>query len=150
MTVLLPLVNSLTHFTYPTSTSPRIMTIDGSLERLVLGLLLLAPGPGKPVGNLLLPPSSRPPKQIPTLNTAQFDEDVAHRFSLAFQCVVNSDVRGSEQIRRRVVQAEGHSMWLGIFLKLGRQTSFSVGSSSNAPGDERATTCEETRRGENR
>ena len=121
MTVLLPLVNSLIHLTYPTSTSPRIMTIDGSRERLVRGLLLFAPGPGKPVGNLLLPPSSRPPKQILTLNTAQFDEHAGYRFPLAFQCVVNSGVRGSEQIQRRVVQAEGHSMWLGIFLKLGRQ-----------------------------
>ncbi|KAG8820867.1 hypothetical protein FRC17_009995, partial [Serendipita sp. 399] len=34
-----------------------------------------------------------------------FDRDAAQRFSLAFQCIVNVGVRGSEAIRSRVVQA---------------------------------------------
>ena len=34
-----------------------------------------------------------------------FDRAAAYRFSLAFQCVVNIGVRGSEAIRARVVQA---------------------------------------------
>lgn len=35
----------------------------------------------------------------------QFDQAAAYRFSLAFQCIVNIGVRGSEAIRSRVVQA---------------------------------------------
>jgi hypothetical protein len=41
----------------------------------------------------------------PVLNPTSYDRHAAYRFSLAFQCVVNIGVRGSEEIRRRVVQA---------------------------------------------
>ena len=34
-----------------------------------------------------------------------FDHHAAYHFSLAFQCVVNIGVRGSESIRSRLVQA---------------------------------------------
>ncbi|KIJ11535.1 hypothetical protein PAXINDRAFT_171771 [Paxillus involutus ATCC 200175] len=108
----LPLFNSLHHLTYLTSTSPRIreiMTMDGGLERLVRMLhdfCMCPPPPENP--NIiygLSPSNSRPPKLVPTLNPPTFDKHAAYRFSLAFQCVVNIGVRGSESIRSRVVQA---------------------------------------------
>ncbi|KAE9406704.1 hypothetical protein BT96DRAFT_1014663 [Gymnopus androsaceus JB14] len=108
----LPLFNSLTHLTYLTSTSPRIreiMTMDGGLERLVrlLHEFCLSPPPPENPSLFygLAPPSARPPKPLPTLNPPSFDKHAAYRFSLAFQCVVNIGVRGSEPIRSRVVQA---------------------------------------------
>ncbi|KAF5391739.1 hypothetical protein D9757_001825 [Collybiopsis confluens] len=108
----LPLFNSLTHLTYLTSTSPRIreiMTMDGGLERLVRLLhefCLCPPPPENPsLFYGLAPPSARTPKPLPTLNPTSFDKHAAYRFSLAFQCVVNIGVRGSEPIRSRVVQA---------------------------------------------
>ncbi|KAJ3799404.1 hypothetical protein GGU11DRAFT_664974, partial [Lentinula aff. detonsa] len=108
----LPLFNSLTHLTYLTSTSPRIreiMTMDGGLERLVRLLhefCLCPPPPENPsLFYGLAPPSTRPTKPLPTLNPTSFDKHAAYRFSLAFQCVVNIGVRGSEPIRSRVVQA---------------------------------------------
>ncbi|CAM0140310.1 unnamed protein product [Umbelopsis sp. WA50703] len=82
-TALLPLINSLTHLTYMTSTSPRIreiLVLDGGLERLVR--ILQSAGSIKPG-----------------------DRKSMWKWSLAFQCVVNVGVRGSEQIRTRVVQA---------------------------------------------
>jgi hypothetical protein len=53
----------------------------------------------------LTPAGSHPPKLTPTLNPVHFDKHAAYRFSIAFQCVVNIGVRGSEPIRSRVVQA---------------------------------------------
>lgn len=106
-TSALPLLNSLTHLTYLTSTSPRIreiLTLDGGLERLLHILR-----------NSSIP---RPPPPAPDLYGLSFspaipastgllsaDRAIAYRFSLAFQCVSNVGVRGSEQIRTRVVQA---------------------------------------------
>lgn len=109
----LPLFNSLTHLTYLTSTSPRIreiMTTDGGLERLVSLLhtfCLSPPPPPSPSSFIhsLAPPGSRQPKLLPVLNPPVWDKNAAYRFSLAFQCVVNIGVRGSEAIRRRVVEA---------------------------------------------
>ncbi|KAI7863640.1 hypothetical protein BDF14DRAFT_1841781 [Spinellus fusiger] len=79
-TATLPLVNSLTHLAYMTSTSPRIREIlatDGGLERLVK-----------------------------ILATCQHtDRRSLWKWSLAFQCVVNVGVRGTETIRTRVVNA---------------------------------------------
>ncbi|KAI9017936.1 hypothetical protein CLU79DRAFT_706228 [Phycomyces nitens] len=79
-TATLPLLNSLTHLTYMTSTSPRIREIlatDGGLERLVK-----------------------------ILATCQHtDRRSLWKWSLAFQCVVNVGVRGTEAIRTRVVNA---------------------------------------------
>lgn len=82
-TAILPLINSLTHLTYMTSTSPRIreiLVLDGGLERLVR--ILHSAGSIKPG-----------------------DRKSMWKWSLAFQCVVNVGVRGTEQIRTRVVQA---------------------------------------------
>ncbi|KAI9320072.1 hypothetical protein BX666DRAFT_1875949 [Dichotomocladium elegans] len=80
-TATVPLINSLTHLAYLTSTSPRIREIlvsDGGLERLI---------------------------QI--LSSFDLPNDQRHlwKWSLAFQCVVNVGVRGTEQIRTRVVLA---------------------------------------------
>ncbi|KAG9291377.1 hypothetical protein G9A89_003481 [Geosiphon pyriformis] len=79
-TAILPLINSLTHLTYLTSTSPRIreiLTMDGGLERLVRILK----------------------------TTKANDKRSGWKWSMAFQCVANVGVRGSEAIRTRVVEA---------------------------------------------
>jgi hypothetical protein len=79
-TAMLPLINSLTHLTYLTSTSPRIreiLTMDGGLERLVRILK----------------------------TTKANDKRSGWKWSMAFQCVANVGVRGSEKIRTRVVEA---------------------------------------------
>ncbi|KAI9316988.1 hypothetical protein BX666DRAFT_1857831 [Dichotomocladium elegans] len=80
-TATLPLINSLTHLAYLTSTSPRIREIlsrDGGLEQLVR-----------------------------ILSTQQQPSDLRGlwKWSIAFQCVVNVGVRGTAQIRTRVVEA---------------------------------------------
>jgi hypothetical protein len=94
-TAILPLINSLTHLSYLTSTSPRIreiLVLDGGLERL-----------------------------IHILKTCQrTDKRSTWKWSLAFQCVVNVGVRGNEQIRTSVVEAEMIPVvmqLLGNFLK---------------------------------
>ncbi|KAJ2006403.1 hypothetical protein GGI04_000944 [Coemansia thaxteri] len=76
----LPLVNSLSHLNYLTSSSARIreiLTTDGGLERLVR-----------------------------ILRTTRVTDDTLHnwKWTMAFQCVVNVGVRGSAEIRQRVVQ----------------------------------------------
>lgn len=106
-TSALPLLNSLTHLTYLTSTSPRIreiLTLDGGLERLLHILRQSAiprpPSPPPDLYGLSISPSI--PASTGLLSP---DRAIAYRFSLAFQCVSNVGVRGSEQIRTRVVQA---------------------------------------------
>lgn len=88
-TATLPLVNSLTHLAYMTSTSPRIREIlaaDGGLERLVK-----------------------------ILATCQHtDRHSLWKWSLAFQCVVNVGVRGTEAIRSRVVETGAVQVVLSI------------------------------------
>ncbi|KAI9274362.1 hypothetical protein BDA99DRAFT_431647 [Phascolomyces articulosus] len=88
-TATLPLVNSLTHLAYMTSTSPRIREIlaaDGGLERLVK-----------------------------ILATCQHtDRHSLWKWSLAFQCMVNVGVRGTEEIRRRVVETGAVHVVLAI------------------------------------
>ncbi|KAJ2760197.1 hypothetical protein IWQ57_006366, partial [Coemansia nantahalensis] len=76
----LPLVNSLAHLSYLTSSSARIreiLTTDGGLERLVR-----------------------------ILRTTRVTKDTLHnwKWATAFQCVVNVGVRGTAEIRQRVVQ----------------------------------------------
>ncbi|KAJ1812924.1 hypothetical protein LPJ75_003417, partial [Coemansia sp. RSA 2598] len=76
----LPLVNSLSHLNYLTTSSARIreiLTTDGGLERLVR-----------------------------ILRTTCVTEDTLHnwKWTMAFQCVVNVGVRGTAEIRQRVVQ----------------------------------------------
>ncbi|KAI8979978.1 hypothetical protein BDB01DRAFT_798330 [Pilobolus umbonatus] len=80
-TATLPLINSLTHLAYLTSTSPRIREIlcsDGGLERLIL----------------ILSPAER-----------QTDKHSLWKWSLAFQCVCNIGIRGTEHLRLRVIEA---------------------------------------------
>ncbi|WFD36110.1 hypothetical protein MCUN1_002981 [Malassezia cuniculi] len=90
-TAILPLINSLNHLNYLTSTSPRIremVSIDGGLSRLVR---ILQSVPRRPA-------SSQRPPQLKELQANW-------KWSLAFQCAVNIGVRGSEAIRTRVVEA---------------------------------------------
>ncbi|KAG1453865.1 hypothetical protein G6F46_009121 [Rhizopus delemar] len=88
-TATLPLVNSLTHLAYMTSTSPRIREIlatDGGLERLV---------------NILA--------------TCQHtDKHSLWKWSLAFQSVVNVGVRGTEAIRTHVLESGAVHIVLAI------------------------------------
>lgn len=100
----LPSLNNLTSLTYLTATSPQIrevLTADGGLERL-LDILrdstLPRPTPISPpdIWGFNGPPSAR---------AISLEQQIALRHSLAFQCVVNIGVRGTEAIRTRVVQA---------------------------------------------
>ncbi|RDW62991.1 MYND-type zinc finger protein MUB1 [Aspergillus mulundensis] len=80
-TSTLPLINSLNHLAYLTTSSARIrdiLTVDGGIERLVCIL-----------------------KEGRTNNLMEM-----WKWSLAFQCVVNIGVRGSENVRTRVVEAD--------------------------------------------
>ena len=170
-TASLPLINSLTHLSYLTATSPRVREIlagDGGLERLVRILqqcaegggaaasatgtgsgepTMTVSGSGKGKGKAVerrgraprqspfkpfaayspmptvadvriceelglalhtsaagsLPPFSVPPSlALPAPNKQR---SLLHTYSLAFQCIVNIGVRGSEAIRTRVVEA---------------------------------------------
>jgi hypothetical protein len=80
-TSTLPLINSLNHLAYLTTSSARIrdiLTVDGGIERLVC---ILKEGRSKDLMEMW-------------------------KWSLAFQCVVNIGVRGSEAVRTRVVEAD--------------------------------------------
>ncbi|KAK3359924.1 hypothetical protein B0T25DRAFT_114740 [Lasiosphaeria hispida] len=80
-TSTLPLINSLNHLAYLTTSSARIrdiLTVDGGIERLVC---ILKQGRSK-------------------------DMMDSWKWNLAFQCVVNIGVRGTEAVRTRVVEAD--------------------------------------------
>lgn len=80
-TSTLPLINSLNHLAYLTTSSARIrdiLTVDGGVERLVC---ILKEGRSK-------------------------DNMEMWKWNLAFQCIVNIGVRGSEAVRTRVVEAD--------------------------------------------
>ena len=80
-TSTLPLINSLNNLAYLTTSSARIrdiLTVDGGVERLVS---ILKEGRSK-------------------------DQMEMWKWNLAFQCVVNIGVRGSENVRTRVVEAD--------------------------------------------
>lgn len=88
----LPLINSLNHLAYLTSTSPRIremVCLDGGLERLIR----------------ILRQVPRSPSQPPMRGVITKEMQAVWKWSLAFQCVVNIGVRGSENVRTRVVEA---------------------------------------------
>jgi hypothetical protein len=117
--------------------------MDGGLERLVRILhdFCMCPPPPENPAILygLTPPNARPPKLVPTLNPQSFDKHAAYRFSLAFQCIVNIGVRGSEPIRSRVVQA-GTLDVVGCILEAWlANKGFAVGPSSSATGIPRET-----------
>lgn len=80
-TSTLPLINSLNNLAYLTTSSARIrdiLTVDGGVERLVC---ILKEGRSK-------------------------DAMESWKWNLAFQCVFNIGVRGSETVRTRVVEAD--------------------------------------------
>lgn len=121
----LPLVTSLQHLAYLTSTSPRIreiLTLDGGLERLItiVGGCLDQAFPhnkGKttsaPHQNPVKPRKRRyiPFKPFHAYANGKLGQDyvnlpgLLHTYGFALQCLVNVGVRGSEQIRTRVVEA---------------------------------------------
>lgn len=117
--------------------------MDGGLERLVRILhdFCISPPPPENPAILygLLPVHHHPPQPQPTLNPKSFDRHAAYRFSLAFQCVVNIGVRGSEPIRSRVVQA-GTLDVVGCVLEAWLASKgFATGPSSSASGLPRET-----------
>ncbi|PHH55041.1 MYND-type zinc finger protein samB [Ceratocystis fimbriata CBS 114723] len=80
-TSTLPLINSLNHLAYLTTSSARIrdiLTVDGGIERLIC---ILKQG-------------------------RSTDVMAMWKWNLAFQCVVNIGVRGTEAVRTRVVEAD--------------------------------------------
>ena len=80
-TSTLPLINSLNHLAYLTTSSARIrdiLTIDGGVERLIC---ILKRGRSREMMEMW-------------------------KWNLAFQCIVNIGVRGSENVRTRVVEAD--------------------------------------------
>src|SRR3569833_1273652 len=80
-TSTLPLINSLNRLAYLTTSSARIrdiLTVDGGIERLVC---ILKQGRSKYMIDMW-------------------------KWNLAFQCVVNIGVRGTETVRTRVVEAD--------------------------------------------
>lgn len=117
--------------------------MDGGLERLVRILhdFCICPPPPENPAMLygLTPPSARQPKLTPALNPPTFDKHAAYRFSLAFQCIVNIGVRGSEPIRSRVAQA-GTLDVVGCILEAWlANKGFAVGPSASATGMPRET-----------
>jgi hypothetical protein len=119
------------------------MTMDGGLERLVRILHEFCMCPPPPQNEAILyglsAPSTHPPKLVPTLNPKSYDKQAATRFSQAFQSVVNIGVRGSEQIRGRVVQA-GTLEVVGCVLEAWLASKgFAVGPSTTAGGVHRET-----------
>lgn len=115
--------------------------MDGSLGRLVRNLcdFCSAPLPDNLALIYGLSPSSSklPTAPYPDLTTSPskaFDKSAAYHFSLAFQCVVNIGVRGSEPIRSRVVQA-GTLDVVGCVLEAWLTSKgFAVGPSASASG----------------
>ena len=80
-TSTLPLINSLNHLAYLTTSSARIrdiLTVDGGVERLVC---ILKQGRSQEMMEMW-------------------------KWNLAFQCIFNIGVRGSENVRTRVVEAD--------------------------------------------
>jgi hypothetical protein len=117
--------------------------MDGGLERLVRILhdYCMCPTPPENPASIygLSPPNFHPPQPTPSLNPKSFDKQAAYRFSLAFQCVVNIGVRGSEPIRSRVVQA-GTLEVVGCILEAWLASKgFAVGPSTSASGMPRET-----------
>ncbi|EJU04581.1 hypothetical protein DACRYDRAFT_98489 [Dacryopinax primogenitus] len=148
----LPLLNSLTHLTYLTSTSPRIreiLTLDGGLERLVRVLRQycanpVSPSPGLQIYHLVCSAvdiQERKPGQ-PILTAASgpnVDRAKTYQFSLAFQCVVNIGVRGSEIIRSRVVQAGMLDVVASVLETWLKSKGFALGPSPTGSGAPRET-----------
>lgn len=117
--------------------------MDGGLERLVRILHEFCMCPPPPQNDAILyglsSPSAHLPKLVPALNPKSYDKQAAYRFSLAFQSVVNIGVRGSEQIRGRVVQA-GTLEVVGCILEAWLASKgFAVGPSTTAGGMHRET-----------
>lgn len=92
-----PLVNSLNHLTFLTSSSAKVretLSTDGGLERLVGILHECKKKPDNVVG-----------EKKKTIAQEKNDAIIAWKWTLAFQCLVLIGTRGTESIRKRVVEA---------------------------------------------
>ncbi|CAD6582094.1 MAG: hypothetical protein CYPHOPRED_001837 [Cyphobasidiales sp. Tagirdzhanova-0007] len=111
----LPLLTSLQSLSYLTSTSPRIreiLTVDGGLERLItiVGacLDLAFPDPDRQKASARRCVPFKPFTAYANGNNPIHYVDMhalLHTYAFALQCLVNVGVRGSEQVRTRVVEA---------------------------------------------
>ena len=102
------LINSLTNLQYLTSVSQKVRDIiayDGGIDRLVkimkwsMNILLIPGGCATPIPFLL--PADRGSQPLQGI----YDRQILYVWTLAFQCCVNIGVRGSEELRTKVVQA---------------------------------------------
>ncbi|TIB06230.1 hypothetical protein E3P96_00653 [Wallemia ichthyophaga] len=102
------LINSLTNLQYLTSVSQKVRDIvayDGGIERLVrimkwaMSILLVSGASATPTPFLLAPDRGSQPLQ------GVYDRQILYIWTLSFQCCVNIGVRGSEELRTKVVQA---------------------------------------------
>lgn len=102
------LINSLTNLQYLTSVSQKVRDIvayDGGIERLVrimkwaMSILLVPGASATPTPFLLAPDRGSQPLQ------GVYDRQILYIWTLSFQCCVNIGVRGSEELRTKVVQA---------------------------------------------
>lgn len=122
------------------------MTQDGGLQRLVRLLVEFTTNPPAPSPNTIygLSPPTPASFKSPALSitdgssslnfTGPYDKSAAHRFSLAFQSVVNIGVRGNEDIRARVVRAGTLDVVSSVLKAWLTARGFAVGPSSSATG----------------
>lgn len=95
-----PLINSLNHLTFLTSSSAKVretLATDGGLERLVCILHECH----KDISHS----APRDKNGRKTIAEEKTDALIAWKWTLAFQCLVLVGTRGTEKIRERVVQA---------------------------------------------
>ena len=119
------------------------MTMGGGLKRLIWILRDFCTSPPLPenltIFYSLQPPGTHPKPLEPTLLPKSYDKHAAYWFPLAFQCIINIGVRGSEPIRSRVVQA-GTLEVVGCILEAWLASKgFPVGPSVAANGQPRET-----------
>ena len=111
--------------------------MDGGLERLVQILhdFCMSPPPDNPALIYGLNPLfSQSPNPLLSMTSPAFDRHAAYGFSLAFQCVVNIGVRGSEPIRGRVAEAGTLDVVGRILEAWLAHKGFVVGPSASASG----------------
>lgn len=104
----IPLVNSLNNLTYLTSNSAKIrdlVSTDGALERLVNILHECYEDVYTMRTCALSYEGDRTNRRINMLNYSKERALLGWRWTLAFQCIVLTGTRGTEEIRKRVVMS---------------------------------------------
>ncbi|KAH8924085.1 zf-MYND-domain-containing protein, partial [Atractiella rhizophila] len=123
-TSLVPLINSLTRLQSLTSTSPRIreiLTHDGGLERL----MDLVDGCFKDAKRMSV-----------------------WSWTLAFQCICNVGIRGTEQVRQKLVEAGVLPLVVCIMENRSRATQLSAHPSQSSDSSVHRVNVPETEQGE--